>query len=201
MEGLRGSDKDMKNPDIDIDTRTDFDPTEIFPDAVRASRIMDGKILPHPCGYYLQNIPQDSETDLAAIPYQEAEELGWEKIDFLHLSIYDHFESRHEIEVLLQKEPNWDLLKDKEVVGKLFQLSKHWNTVRRMEITTIEELAAAIALIRPGPVKANLLEDYLMGYPVDIYRTDNREFFKRSHAIAYAHVIWLQLHLIEIGVI
>ena len=191
----------MKNPDIDIDTRTDFDPTEIFPTAVRASRTMERKILPHPCGYYLQNIPQDSVSGLAAIPYKEAEELGWEKIDFLHLNIYDHFHSRHEIEVLLQKEPNWDLLQDKEIVGKLFQLKNHWDTVRQMKIRDIESLAAAIALIRPGPKKAGLLKEYLRGHPVDIYRTDNREFFKRSHAIAYAHVIWLQLHLIEIGVI
>src|ERR1039458_5058193 len=113
----------MKLPDIDIDLRTDFDPTKLFP-WTRASLVKDDELRQHPCGVYPQTIPVDPLTHLAAIPYEEAEQLGYLKIDFLHLQLYDYFKTREEIETLLEVEPDWGLLTIPAEQKKLFQLAK-----------------------------------------------------------------------------
>jgi DNA polymerase III alpha subunit len=189
------------NFDVDIDTPTKFNPQDIFP-WTRACLLKDEKLSPHPCGHYPQNIPIDPLTKLSAIPYEQAEELGYFKVDFLHLSIYDYFQSREEITELLKLEPNWNLLLDKNHVSKLFQLSKHYDLLLKIKPNSIEDIADAIALIRPG--KYNLVPLYLKQKEVIksiLYQQTDEFSFKRSHAIAYAHVIVLQLHLIELGIL
>jgi len=189
------------NFDVDIDTPTKFNARDIFP-WNKASIIKDEKITPHPCGFYPQNIPLDALSNLSAIPYEQAEELGYFKVDFLHLSIYDYFQSRDEIIELLKIEPNWNLLLDKNNVSKLFQLSKHYDLLIKLKPSCIEDLADAIALIRPG--KYNLVPLYLKQKEVIksiLYEQSDEFSFKRSHAIAYAHVIVLQLHLIDLGIL
>jgi hypothetical protein len=194
----------MNLPDIDIDTAMDFIPEELFPEAVHASRVLNGELVRHPCGVYFQNIPRDRVTGLSAIPFREAEELGYTKLDLLHLSVYDHFSSREEIVQLLRMEPDWELLGDKEAVSKLFQLSRdiHWDTIQRIKPRDINALADTLALIRPG--KKFLLSRYLQGEVTqeELYRKDAKGYtFKKSHAVAYAHVIKLQLHLVKGGIL
>lgn len=189
--------------DIDIDTPTSFDPTIVFKDCVKACVVKNNEMTPHPCGVYFQNMPQDPLTKLSAIPYDIAEELGYLKIDFLHLSVYDQFKSREEIEELLKIEPEWKLLLILSVVQKLFQLSKHGDVLNKVKPKSIEELADVIALIRPG--KRELLNLYLSNKDIarrTLYAKDKNGFsFKKSHAFAYAMVIILQLHLINLGLI
>ena len=187
--------------DIDLDFPTNFVPTDVFKQAVAASMIKNGELSKHPCGCYFQSIPVDKVTGLAAIPHSEAEELGYFKIDFLHLSLLDQFESKDEIRALLKLEPDWSLLQDEECVVQLFQLSKHYDLLRRVKPTSIIDLADCVALIRPN--KRQLLNDYINNKdkvrPL-LYRqgTDDKSSFKKSHAIAYASTIVLQLHLIGI---
>lgn len=188
--------------DVDIDFRTDFDPLTIFEDAIRASRVQDGELKAHTAGVYFQHIPKDKITGLAAIPYDKAEELGYFKIDFLHLSFLDNFESKDEIRVLLDKEPDWMLMQSPDTVPKLFQLHKHFELVSRVKPQSVQELADCIALIRPG--KRYLLDAYIKDRDVvrsELYTKpeDGRAWFKRPHAIAYALTIVLQLHLIKVG--
>lgn len=185
-------------PDVDIDTASSFEPGDIFPDVILASRVEKGIFKKHPCGVYFQNIPKDKITGMSAIPYKEAEELGFMKLDFLHLGIYDNFKSRKEIEVLVNVEPDWELLNQKEVVENLFQLSNHWNVVDRIKPRDVNSVADTLSIIRPG--KRILLDRYIAGQVTreELYRQDNSGYtFKRSHAIGYAHVIKLQLHLIK----
>jgi DNA polymerase III alpha subunit len=188
--------------DIDIDFPTSFNPEKLFP-WVRASIVKNDELSPHPCGVYPQFIPRDAITGLAAIPYKEAEELGYYKIDFLHLGVYDNFQSREEIDALLEEEPDWNLLLDKSAQLKLFQLSKHGDILDTVKPTCIEELADVLALIRPG--KKQLVKLYMTHRDVTrrtLYaRDENGYSFKKSHAIAYALVIKLQLHLISAGVL
>jgi DNA polymerase III alpha subunit len=187
--------------DIDIDTQTTFDPLLIF-GAVAASMVKDGVISKHPVGVYFQNIPVDPISNLAAIPYEQAEELGYFKIDMLHLSVLDHFDNKEEIRILSRTEPDWSLLKSPSVVAKLFQLSKHYDTVSRITPTSVQELADCVALIRPG--KRFLLEGYLKNKELireELYRKSDKYYFKRAHAISYATTIVLQLHLIKGGIL
>lgn len=80
--------------DVDIDCHPDFKPEDYFPKWLRAAVIKDGKVQPHPVGVYPQTIAKDPFTGLAAIPYEEAEDLGYLKVDFLHLTVYKHFKDR-----------------------------------------------------------------------------------------------------------
>jgi len=190
--------------DVDIDFPTDFDPLDYFETAVRASRVQNGELKKHNAGAYLQSIPQDKLTGLAAIPYDKAEEMGYFKIDFLHLSFLDNFGSKDEIRTLLKQEPDWVLLQSPDVVSKLFQIHNHFDLVARVKPTSVQELADCIALIRPG--KRYLLTAYIKNREVvrqELYRKpdDGRAYYKKPHAIAYALTIVLQLHLVKGNII
>lgn len=184
--------------DIDIDTHPSFKPETLFP-WVRAAVVREGKLTPHPVGVYPQKMPVDPFTKLAAIPYEEAEDLGFLKVDFLHLNVYALFESRQEIEELLQKEPDWTLLQLPSTWPKLFQLAKHGELLQKVKPKSVEELADCMALIRPG--KKGLLGLYLKERAACrrvLYAKDDEGYsFKKSHALAYAMVVVLQLHLIQ----
>lgn len=193
--------QNINQADIDIDFKTDFDPKSVFHDWTKAS-IYDEKtqsLKPHVCGCYPQKIPQDPVSKLSAIPYDLAESFGYVKLDFLHLSFYDIFSSRDEIKALLKLEPKWELLEQKEVVEKLFQLSRHFQVVSKIKPKSLNELADTLALIRPGK------KDFIGLYLKDkescrkiLYVKDDSNFsFKKAHAYSYAMVIKLQLILIE----
>lgn len=198
--------------DVDLDTKTSFDPKSVFPQIVRASVVTKkGELTPHACGVYFQPIPKDPVSGLAAIPYDVADEYGYEKIDFLHLSLLDNFESNEEIEYFLDREPDWMLLLDPEVVGKLFHLGtrndegklKHFPMLLKVAPRSVQQLADCLALIRPG--KHVLIDKYIKSpeHTRDLlYKQETGVYaFKRSHAIAYALNIVLQLHLIKLDVI
>jgi len=190
--------------DIDIDFPTSFDPLDIFDQAVRASMIKNGELTKHPAGAYLQNIAKDKVTGLAAIPYKQAEEMGYFKIDFLHLSVLDYFDSKDEIRALLKVDPDWSILQDEEQVSKLFQIHNHFKVLDLIKPTSVEELADAIALIRPA--KRQLQHAYtknkqLIRQELYIRPDDDQYYFKKSHSIAYALTIVLQLHLIKGGIL
>ena len=190
--------------DIDIDLPTTFDPLKIFDTAVAASMEKDGKLLRHPCGAYLQSIAKDPITQLAAIPYKQAGQYGFTKIDFLHLHVLDYFENKNQIRVLIRKPPKWGMLLRDDVVTKLFQLNQNVDLVRRIQPKSILEIADCISLIRPG--KIHLIDKYLQdrdGVRLLIYCKDEKDkyAYKKGHAISYAMIVVLQLHLIDAGIL
>ncbi len=186
--------------DIDIDLQTNFDPLDIFEEATRASMVKNNDLIKHNVGVYFQSIPIDSMTGLAAIPYQQAEEVGYFKVDFLHLSLLDVFETKEEIRELLKLEPDWSLLLKEDVVEKLFQIHRQYNLVSKLAPKSVEELADLIALMRPG--KRHLVDAYIKDKALireELYRKpdDGKYYFKKAHSISYALNIVLQLHLIK----
>jgi len=188
--------------DIDWDFQTTFDINDLFPSAVRASIVKDGKLKKHPAGVYFQNMAKDVITGLAAISYKDAEDVGFFKIDFLHLSLLNSFNSKSEIRELLKIEPDWTLLNDESNVEKLFQIRRHFKIISKVKPTSVQELADAISLIRPG--KRHLLYPYIKDRNAvrsEIYTPadDGSYIFKKGHAISYALTIVLQLHLISCG--
>jgi DNA polymerase III alpha subunit len=189
--------------DIDIDFKTDFDPLDYFKDAVRASREEKGELKKHPAGAYLQSIPKDPITGLAAIPFKEAEELGYFKIDFLHISLLDDFASKEEIRQLLEIEPDWSLLEEQENVEKLFQIGNQFDVVQIIKPKSIEDLCDCIAIFRPG--KKHLLRFYRENKDFirqELFKKPEKGYyFKKSHSLAYAMNIVLQMHLISAGIL
>lgn len=192
--------------DVDIDLTTNFNPLDYFHTAVCASRVQDLELKKHNAGIYFQNIPKDKITGLAAIPYTKAQELGYFKIDFLHLGVLDTFSSKEQIRVLLKKEPDWLLLQSPEHVSKMFHIRKHFELVSRIRPASVQELADCTALIRGS--KRPLLDAYIKAKNKEKIRRilyakplDGRIYFKRSHSVAYALTIVLQLHLIKAGIL
>ena len=127
--------------DIDIDLTSSFDPTKIFPTGTLASMIQKGELKKHPVGMYFQNIATDPLTGLSAIPYKEAEDMGYFKIDFLSLTVLDNFDSKAEIRQLLKIEPDWSIFTQREQVAKLFQIHNHYDTLIRIKPCTVQEVA------------------------------------------------------------
>lgn len=147
----------------------------------------------HNTGVYFQSVPLNPFTDLATIDYKNAVSLGWFKIDLLNVGIYSEFKSNDEIDFLLEKEPDWSLLRHKEIIEQLFHIHNHADIVIRLKPESIEQLAMVLALIRPA-------KKYLIGRPwPDIekkvwMKTEDSYSFKRSHAIGYAMAIVLQMN-------
>lgn len=188
--------------DIDIDLKSSTPISKIFAGWPLAMQVVNGRAMKHPCGIYPQKIPTDPITGLAAIPHREATTIGYFKIDMLHNTVYNHFESKDEINALLELEPPWELLKSRSIVSTLFQISKHFNLVRQIQPKSIPDLADTIALIRPG--KRHMVDKYLT-HKEEVRKllydqSDEAYSFKRGHAISYAMVITLQLHLISAGI-
>lgn len=187
--------------DIDIDTTSSFDPKSIF-NCTYASRIFNNELCKHPVGVHFQNIPVDDVTKLSAIPFDHIADYGFYKIDMLHLSVLDIFDNKQQIKALLKKEPNWSLMLYKENVQKLFQLSKHYDLVKLLKPKSIMDIADCIALIRPG--KMDLLAKYMSDKESArklLYTKTSTSDYKKSHAVAYAHIVVLQLHLIHAEII
>jgi len=183
--------------DIDIDLPSNVKIEKLFPTWVKASIKTAGELSPHPCGWYPQQIGCDPITGLSAAPYDMAEEIGYTKIDFLHLHVYEKLASRIELEQMVMKEPDWGLLRLPTVVAKLFQLSNHYKLLDELRPTSVEELADIMALIRPG--KSNLIEIYKINKALarrTLWAKGKEGYtFKKSHAAAYAMVVVVQLHL------
>ena len=117
-------------PDIDIDFR---DRTEVLKiiKHIPAS-LPDGK--KHNTGVYCHEIPVNPLTGLASIPYEQAEERGYFKIDFLNVSAYTGVTSEDHINQLLGIEPLWDLMYEKEVCDQLFHINGYHNLMKELII-------------------------------------------------------------------
>ncbi|QDJ96404.1 hypothetical protein Xoosp13_218 [Xanthomonas phage Xoo-sp13] len=183
--------------DIDIDITPKFKPDSLFK-ITHASIVENGELKKHNVGVYFQNIPVDKVSGLAAIPYKEAQDHGFFKIDMLNLNILDNFESKDEIRELLKIEPDWTLLEDPEVVEKLFHLAKHFETIQKIKPSSVSELADCLAIIRPNKIK--LVDKYAKNKKAvikELYTKRDPSDLRKSHAIPYALLIVLQLHLIK----
>ena len=181
--------------DIDIDFSDRTKALNLFKHVV-ASRVDDGKLVKHNTGVYIHEIPVDAVTGLSAIPYQEAEKQEYFKIDFLNVGLYDGVQSEEHLVKLMEQEPLWDLLEDDSFNSLLFHVNGHGEILRKMKPTTIEQLAAVLAMIRPA-------KRYLIGKDWNTVLNEvwkkpesDEYFFKKSHATAYAAAIVVQMNLI-----
>jgi DNA polymerase III alpha subunit len=110
----------------------------------------------------------------------------------------DIFDSRKQLEKMLSQEPDWEMLEREEVVKELFHLSKHFSIVSKIKPGSIEDLADILALIRPN--KIHLLDKYLQdkeSIRKVLYHKIDASDLRKSHALAYALNIKLQLNYIK----
>ncbi len=182
-------------PDIDIDFADRTSALEHFKHVTAAIK-EDSTFKKHNTGIYCTSIPYNPITGLSTIDYKEAEDRGYFKIDFLNVSVYEKVKSREHLKQLMETEPLWDLLEQKDFADLLFHVNGHSGLLKQMKPRSIEELAMCIALIRPA--KRHLIGKSWTEIGTEIWtKPENGEYyFKKAHAIAYAHVIVVQMNLI-----
>lgn len=192
-------------PDIDIDV---FDRNAALSglNYVKASMVMKGELKKHPTGAFFQRMPIDPVSGLAVFPSGKksddiADLMGFYKIDMIPNSAYQYVKSPDHLDNLLKQKIDWSLFLREDVVTKLQHINSHFNIVDAYEPKSIEELACIIAIIRPG-------KRHLLGLPwedvkPEIWKREDEQYtFKKSHAIAFAMMITVQLKsMIEAGVI
>jgi DNA polymerase III alpha subunit len=186
-------------PDIDIDFADRSKALEHFKHA--AAAIDDnGTFKKHNTGIYCTSIPYNPLTRLSTIDYKEAEDRGYFKIDFLNVSVYEKVKDRNHLKNLMETEPLWDLLLQDDFTDLLFHVNGHGNLLKQMKPSSIEELAMCLALIRPA--KRHLVGRTWTEIGLEIWEkpTNGEYYFKKAHAVAYAHVIVVQMNLICEGV-
>lgn len=181
--------------DIDIDFANRKLALEKFQHIV-AARHTDTGMAAHNTGIYFQPIPHDATTNLSTIDYKEAESRGYFKIDFLNVNVYEGVRGREHLLTLMNTEPLWDLLEQDEFTNLLFHVNGHGTILRRMKPASVEQLAAVLAIIRPA--KRHLIGQDWTTVMEEVWTkpTNNEFFFKKAHAIAYAHAIVVQMNLI-----
>jgi hypothetical protein len=182
-------------PDIDIDF---LDRTQILSVLEHrvAMRRNNSQVLKHNTGIYFQDIPCDPFSNLSTIEYDSADDRGYFKIDLLNVSMYDGVRDEDHLSHLLHTQPLWDLLEHEEVVTQLFHINGHFSLVQKLKPTSIEQLAAVLAIIRPA--KRYLADSDWNAIMKEVWVRPEGDlyFFKKSHAIAYAAAIVVQLNLI-----
>lgn len=182
-------------PDIDIDF---LDRSKILNiiEHVPAAIIENNLVKKHNTGVYCHQIPVNPITGTSSIDYKEAEDRGYFKIDFLNVGIYKDIRNEEHLDQLLNQEPLWDLLLQDDFVNLLFHVNGHGSTLRTMKPTSIPQLAAVLAVIRPA-------KRYLIGKDwetvlkeVWVKPSSDEYYFKKSHATAYAAAVVVQMNLI-----
>jgi hypothetical protein len=182
-------------PDIDIDFVDRDSALDLFKH-IKASRTDEGKLVKHNTGVYLHEVPVKAVENLCAVPYEEAEERNYFKIDFLNVGIYKGVRDEAHLIQLMETEPLWDLLLDDEFIQNLFHVNGHGSILRQSKPKSIEQLAAVLAMIRPA--KRYLIGKDWTTIMTEVWtRPENDDyFFKKSHATAYAVAIAVQMNLI-----
>ena len=166
---------------------------------IPAMRLENGVPKKHASGVYCHNIPINPLTGVASIDYKTANDRGYFKIDFLNVNAYQKVKNEEHLNELVSTEPIWDLLHEKDICDKLVHINGYHELIKELNPRSIEELAIAMALIRPG--KKHLLpickEKGFDAVKSEVWiKTDDAYSFKKSHAIAYSHLVVMQLNLL-----
>jgi len=179
-------------PDIDIDFANRD--TILSKIQHRVARLDTGK--KHNTGIYTTEIPHNPVDNLSTIDYKTAEDRGYFKLDFLNINIYKDVKDEAHLQKLMEQEPLWELLQHEEFVDQLFHLNGHGTVVKKLSPTSVEQLAAVLAMIRPA--KRHLIEKTWTEILKEVWtKPENDEYlFKKAHAVSYAMAVVVHMNLI-----
>ena len=179
-------------PDIDID----FADRDIILSHIqhRVARLDSGK--KHNTGVYVTEIPHNPVDNISTIEHKTAEERGYFKLDFLNVSIYKDVRDEAHLQELMAKEPMWELLQHEEFVDQLFHLNGHTSILKQTCPTSVEQLAAVLAMIRPA--KRHLIGKTWNEIVKEVWtKPENGDYyFKKAHAVSYAMAVVVHMNLL-----
>ena len=183
--------------DIDIDFANRDQILSLLPHT-DASIIRDGKIAKHNTGVYFTAIPQDPFTAQASLDYNTAEELGYVKLDFLNVNLYNQVKNEAHLQQLMSTEPDWTKLYDREFCEKLIHIGNHYDTLIKMPqaVNSIPRMAMFLSVIRPA--KRHLIGKNWSEVAQTVWErpADDSYYFKKAHAISYAHLVVVHINLL-----
>jgi hypothetical protein len=183
--------------DIDIDVG-DRDKALSFLKHTPATIVKDEKLTKHNSGVYFTEIPSDPFNFKATLDHKVAEDLGYIKVDILNVGLYQHIKSEDHLVELMNKEPSWELLYDQSFCEKLMHISGHYDILIKMPepVISIPRLAMFLAIIRPA--KRHLIGKTWKEVAETIWDkpVDDAYYFKKSHAIAYANLVAVNMNLL-----
>jgi hypothetical protein len=160
----------------------------------RTARLDNGK--KHNTGIYVTEIPSNPIDNLATIDYKTAEERGYFKLDFLNVSIYKDVRDNEHLQSLMEKEPLWELLQHEEFADQLFHLNGHGSILKQTCPTSVEQLAAVLAMIRPA--KRHLIGKSWTEIMKEVWTkpVNGEYYFKKAHAVSYAVAVVVHMNLL-----
>ena len=135
--------------DIDIDFADRSQLLELI-QHTPARQTVQGQVRRHNSGVYVTDIPSDPVHHCAAIDYEAAEQLGYFKIDFLNMSVYQLITSPEHYATAVATEPNWSRLwQEPEWAQQLAHVGNYTDLLKEMRPDSIPRMAAFISIIRP----------------------------------------------------
>jgi DNA polymerase III alpha subunit len=162
-----------------------------------ARQTVQGQTRRHNSGVYVTDIPLDPVNRCATIDYEAAEQLGYFKIDFLNMSVYQLITSAEHYAQAVATEPTWSRLwQEPEWARQLAHVGNYTDLLNAMRPDTIPRMAAFISIIRPG--KAHLQRQTWDQVFASVWDGDESRgyTFKKSHAISYAALVALHMNLL-----
>lgn len=183
--------------DIDLDLADRNQLLQLI-NATPAQQLHQGQVRRHNSGVYVTDIPYDPINECAAIDYEQAEQLGYFKIDLLNMSVYQLIKSPEHYEQMLAKEPSWARLWTDPVWAKqLVHVGNYTDLLASMKPDSIPRMAAFISIIRPG--KAHLQNKPWAEVFESVWdgNDSNGFVFKHAHAIGYAALVALHMNLLD----
>jgi hypothetical protein len=183
--------------DIDIDL-ADRDQLLKLIHATPARQLHQGQVRRHNSGIYVTDIPYDPINACAAIDYEQAEQLGYFKIDLLNMSVYQLIKSPEHYQEMLKQEPAWSRLwTDTEWAKQLVHVGNYATLLETMRPDSIPRMAAFISIIRPG--KAHLQNKPWAEVFESVWDGDDSKgfVFKKAHALGYSKLVALHMNLIS----
>jgi DNA polymerase III alpha subunit len=133
---------------------------------------------------------------LATVEHKAADQRGYFKLDFLNVSIYKDVKDETHLTELMEKQPLWQLLEHKDFSDQVFHLSGHSQLLQQLKPTSVQQLAATLAIIRPA--KRHLANESWETIMKEVWTkpTDGTYYFKKAHAFAYAMSVIVHMNLI-----
>ena len=152
----------------------------------------------HATGVYFTDIPHDAN-NLASIDYKQAEERGYFKLDFLNVSVYEQVKSEEHLLQLMTTEPPWGRLLEKEFTEKIIHIGNYHSMISKLvePIDSIPRMAMFLAVIRPGKKHLQGKTWKEIAETVWDKPTDGEYYFKKAHAISYAHLVVVHMNLLN----
>lgn len=187
--------------DIDIDFGNRDDILKLIKHT--SARIdKDGKSSKHNTGIYVTSIPNDPLYNMSNIDYKEAEARGYVKLDFLNVGLYQQVHDEKHLEGLLKTAPDWARFNaDQAFFEQLIHVNNHWNVLKKMPepVDTIPRLAMLLSVIRPA--KRHLIGMTWTEVAESVWARPNDDsyYFKKSHAVAYAHLVVVNMNLLSLA--